>query len=376
MGMKILFIIESPSMGGAEKVLVDIANGLVSNHCDITVCSLFKNSIYGNEHQFDLSGYLTDSVNYRYLFNNDKRSAYSFASFFITKAPAWIYRLRIRGRYDRVVAFYEGVPTRFVSKARLKYGKKIAWLHTLTALSMKRLGNKQLAETETLYCSFDKVVAVSNSVARSFSNLFPSVAEKLVVAYNPVNIKNIQSLSEAPFDIQKPDCPLLVSVGRITKVKGYDRYLRVIRHLRADGFHFKVWIIGGGDRSALETYCNDNHLDNVHFWGSQDNPYPFMKYADWIVLPSKIEGLPTVILESLALGKATIATDCGGTREILGCSEYGLMVDNDKHSLYSGIKTALSDCKMKSLYEKKASLRVHLFETSSCTSRIEKVLEG
>ena len=58
--------------------------------------------------------------------------------------------------------------------------------------------------------------------------------------------------------------------------------------------------------------------------GFVDNPYPYIKQADILVSSSAWEGLPTVLIEALALGTPVVATDCpGGSAEILQDGKYG-----------------------------------------------------
>ncbi len=373
-GRRILFIIESPSMGGAEKVLVDIANALDSRKWDVTVCSIFKRSIYGKEHLFDVNNSLNQTVHYRFLSNNDCRPFFLLTNYCVARFPRLYYKLKISDKYDKVIAFYEGAPTSLVAHSHLKRGKKIAWIHTLTRLSLKGKDEKSIEEIAKAYSRFDRIVAVSECVAKSFADDFGSLSDKLVVTYNPIDIAKIPLKASISLTIDKPAVPLLVSVGRITGAKAYKRYLQVIRDLRDRGLNFQVWIIGGGSRSSLISYCEENKLDNVRFWDNQANPYPFMKMADWVVLPSRVEGLPTVILESLALGKAVIATDCGGPKEILGESEYGLLAGNDASALTQSLSNAIFHKDLQTRYEKTARQRAADFSLESCIPAIERIL--
>lgn len=372
---KILFLIESPTMGGAEKVLVDVVNTLDSETFQPTVCSLFKKSVYGKRYPYEVKMPFNDTVHYNCLFNNGNRWIALLTNFVLSKFPSHLYRYFLHDKYDVVVAFSEGAPTRLLSAAKLKHGKKIAWLHTSTELSQKGKTRENLRQEQERYGKFDKIVAVSDFVAKSFSALFPTLSDRVVVAYNPIDVDGIRSKASTSAPFRRGPELLLVSVGRMTEAKAYDRYLRVIRDLTVKGFVFQVWIVGGGDCSQLETYCRDNNLDNVSFLGNQVNPYPLMKMADWIVLPSLIEGLPTVILEGLSLGKAVLATDCGGTREIIGDSEYGILVENNEKCLREVLASILAGREDKDLYEQKALQRSLAFSLVKKITVIERILD-
>lgn len=366
---------ESPSLGGAEKVLRDMANALDPTKFQVTVCSLFKESVFGGRYPYKVKMQLNETVRFRYLFDNRYRWISRLANFGLSRFPSLLYRLFIRDKFDVTVAFYEGAPTRLLSAAKLRHGKKIAWLHTSTELSQKGKTGERLRQEQERYEKFDKIVAVSAFVAKSFSDLFPSLSDSVEVAYNPIDVDGIRRKASVSVPFRRGQEPLLVSVGRMAEAKAYDRYLRVVKNLKDRGLVFNVWIAGGGDCSGLESFCRENGLDNVSFLGHQDNPYPLMGLADWVVVPSRVEGLPTVVLESLALGKAVLATDCGGTREILGDSAYGLLVGNDEQSLAEGLSRVLSGQVDKRQYEAAALHRCSDFTLEARMPAIEEILK-
>lgn len=366
---------ESPSLGGAEKVLRDMANALDPTKFQVTVCSLFKESVFGGRYPYKVKMQLNETVRFRYLFDNRYRWISRLANFALSRFPAGVYHCLIRDKYDVAVAFYEGAPTRLLSAAKLKQRKKVVWLHTSTELSQRGNTKESLRQERERYGKFDRIVAVSQFVADSFTRLFPELSDRLVTAYNPIDVEGIRRKAADSVPFSRGPEPLLVSVGRMTGAKAYDRYLRVIRDLKSRGFSFQMWIAGGGDRSELEVFCRQNGLDNVTFLGNQPNPYPLMKMADWVVVPSRIEGLSMVVLESLALGKAVLATDCGGTREILGDSAYGLLVGNDEQSLTEGLSRVLSGQVDKRQYEAAALHRGSDFTLEARMPVIEEILK-
>lgn len=372
---KVLFLIESFTLGGAEKVLVDMVNALDPARFQVTVCSLFKESVYGKHYPYEVKMPFNETIHFRYLFNNRNRWLSQLANFGLSRFPAELYSCFIRDKFDIAVAFYEGAPTRLLSAAKFKHGKKIAWLHTSTGLSQKGKTGEILQQEQERYEQFDKIVAVSDFVAKSFSAIFPALTDRVVVAYNPIDVAGIRRKASVIVPFRRSPESLLVTVGRMTGAKAYDRYLRVVKNLKDSGLVFRVWIVGGGDCSSLESFCRENGLDNVSFLGHQDNPYPLMKLADWVVAPSQVEGLPTVVLESLALGKAVLATDCGGTREILGDSEYGLLVGNDEQSLTDGLSLALTNRCNKSQIEAAALRRCSDFTMEARMPVIEELLK-
>lgn len=369
-----LFIIESFSVGGAERALVDIVNHLDPDKFDITILSLFKHSV-NSAYPFEIPrSELRKGIRFKYLVNNHNKLIYRIFNYLLNHYPACVFRWFVGDKYDDVIGFYEGAPTRFVSKARLKRGRKITWLQTSVELSQKGKNEDAIKAEGIIYSAFDLIVSLSQGVKESFASMFPDLRDKVTVAYHPMDMAKVVRLGEEPPVVQRPETPLFVSVGRITWVKGHDRYLRIIENLLKKGYRFEVWIIGGGDRTSLEGYCSEHNLDNVKFMGNQANPFPFMKLADWFVMPSYVEGFGSVQMEALALGKAVIATKCSGTTELLGESEYGLVVDNSEEGLQEGLERVLSNNDLRSKYESVAKDRARLFDIDACIRRIEEVL--
>ena len=372
---KVLFLIESFIVGGAEKVLIDIVNHLNSNKYDITVCSVFKHSVYkGYDKTFEKP--FKDHINYRYLINNTYHWLYLIFNFFLARFPNIIYQLFIGDKYDTVIAFYEGLPTYWIANAKLKKGKKIAWLHTSTQLSQQGKSFLELEKQHKYYTEFEKIVAVSQGVADSFTTLF-NLKDKVTVIYNPINSQTIIEKSLLPSPIKKTTNPTFVSVGRMTEAKGYDRWLRILLKLKNKGYKFQSWIIGGGDRDKYEEFVKDNHLtDYIIFLGHQDNPYPYIQQADWIACPSLIEGLSTVVLESLILKKAIITTDCPGMKELLGENQYGIVCDNNEDTITYMIEKVLCIPSLQKQYESALLNYPFEFELKKSIYQIENLLDA
>ena len=374
MKKKVLFIIESFALGGAERALLDIVDNIDTDKFDVSIVSLYKHSVYARYKDM-INVELKPEIKCRYLVNNHVKWLYIPFNYLLNKVPSLLYRLLIGDRYDVAVAFYEGAPTYLVSKARLRRGKKMAWLQTSVALSQKNKSEDAVKAEGERYKAFYRVVALSNGVAESFVSMFPFMKEKVVVAYHPMQIGKIVSKGEESIDAGEPSRPLLLSVGRMTWAKGYDRYLRVLERLKAKGFQFTVWILGGGDRTEFEKYRDEAGLDNVRFFGNVENPYPYMRLADWLVLPSYVEGFGTVSMEAMALGTPVLATRCSGTAELLGDSEFGLVVDNGEASLEAGLEKILTDSDLKRRYESTTKERASRFDVDACLERIQEVLD-
>lgn len=375
MKTKVLFLIESFIVGGAEKVLIDIVDSLSKDKYDITVCSIFKESVYPN-YKKKFSQSFAPNVHYRYLVNNTIPGFSLLFNYLVNRIPSLLFHLLVRKKYDKVIAFYEGRPTQWVAQAKLGKTKKIAWLHTSTKLSQQGKNVSQLQREKLFYEDYSAIVAVSEEVKASFIQTFPSLRNQVRVINNPINAAIVRQKSSVVVNMPTPVRPLFVCVGRITEAKGYKRLLEIIRDLVAEHEEFQFWIIGGGDAQELHQYIRKHCLlQNVILLGHQSNPYPFMKMADCVVIPSYVEGLSTVVLEAFILGKPVISTDCGGSKELLDDSKFGILVENSKESLRKAIQYVIKTPSVLDRLSALSKKRGEYFNIETSMKSIEQILD-
>jgi glycosyltransferase involved in cell wall biosynthesis len=219
-----------------------------------------------------------------------------------------------------VVKALAGVPT-----------KHAVTLHTAFSREDYR-GKEQLKNIYTQVCTWlypkaDYVVAVSNAVAQDSQDYF-KLKKPIKVIYNPVVTPALYSKSSAEADhpfFQQKEAPVLLAIGRLSAQKDFSTLLRAFAELRKTQ-KVTLLILGEGEeRGLLESLAKELNLGaDLAMPGFVDNPYPYIKHADVLVSSSAWEGLPTVLIEALALGTPVVATDCpGGSGEILQQGFYG-----------------------------------------------------
>ena len=372
MKKKVLFLIESLIAGGAERVLIDLVNSIDKRRFDITVITVFKESIY-DWYQCKFDEPLSDDVHYRYLIDNTSSVKYRLFNFAFNRLPkSWLHRWLIGTDYDTEVAWYEGLPTTFLAHSSNKKSRKLAWLHYGGGLSINN--EEQRKAFQQIYASYDTIVGVSEGVSRDFISKmgegFP-----VLTRYNLIDDQLIAKKAQAILAERNTDLPLFVCVGRVCEVKGYDRLLRVCKRLQDGGKRFLLNIIGGGDNAALMTFVNQNGLqDCVSFLGHQSNPLPYVKAADWFVCGSYLEAFGMAILESMITGTPVISTDCSGTEELLGNSEFGIRCENSEDSLYMAMKNVLEHPELRASYAQKAIEKGKTFHKEELVAKIEEIL--
>lgn len=125
---------------------------------------------------------------------------------------------------------------------------------------------------------------------------------------------------------------LFIVVGRLSPEKGVDLFLPAVRDvIDTTGEDVRAYIVGDGpERERLKQLNRRLNLENrVVFTGFTPLPGDYMRLADCLVLPSRSEGIPNVVLEAMALEKMVIATKVGGVPEIISHERHGLLVDSE-----------------------------------------------
>lgn len=216
------------------------------------------------------------------------------------------------------------VPTRVVVSVHFNTGEVVARAKTLRDRTVRLW-------TRLFYPWADAVVAVSQGVAEDLITRTRLPREKVRVIYNPVVTPDLFSKAEEPLEhpwFRPGQPPVILGMGRLSQQKGFDILIRAFAQVRALR-PSRLLILGEGEnRSELERLVRDLKLSSdVSLPGFVPNPYAYMKRAAVFVLSSRWEGLPTVLIEALALGTTVVATDCpSGPAEILEGGHWGRLV--------------------------------------------------
>jgi glycosyltransferase involved in cell wall biosynthesis len=177
----------------------------------------------------------------------------------------------------------------------------------------------------------DAVVAVSHGVAQNVAGATGLPQDRVKVIYNPVITPDLLTNARAPVDhawFAPGAPPVVLAVGRLTWEKDFPTLLRAFALIRQPR-PARLLILGEGpERAALEAMVADLGLgEHVALPGWVSNPYTYMAHAAVFVLSSESEGLPTALIEAIAAGTPVVATDCvSGPREILQNGRHGRLV--------------------------------------------------
>ncbi len=200
-----------------------------------------------------------------------------------------------------------------------------------------------------LYPHADRVVAVSQGVADGLVALAGLRRERIEVIYNPIVTPVLEQQAAAGLDhpwFAAGQPPVILAVGRLTAAKDYPTLLRAFARLRARRAA-RLFILGEGElRDELQSLAASLNLSaEVQWAGFDPNPYRYIKRSAVLVLSSAWEGFGNVLVEALACGTQVVATDCpGGPAEILARGAYGRLAPvGDEASLAQAMEAALDE---------------------------------
>lgn len=220
----------------------------------------------------------------------------------------------------------------------------------------------------------DRIVAVNKSAQQDMKKFSRRNDVELIYNIHHFDLIHQQSLEpiESKSELEVLSKPTFLFVGHLFNVKAPDRLINAFASVIKKNPNVNLVFIGenseGFKEKILDGLIKKYGLkQNVFFWGHKSNPYKYMKACHALVSPSKDEGLPGVIIESLSLGKPVISTNSSmGVWEIMGCDEsYNPDLANVFHTDYGLItpNTCNENCNISMLADAMLlSLRTDIYK--------------
>ncbi len=146
--------------------------------------------------------------------------------------------------------------------------------------------------------------------------------------YNPIDKEYFLEKANEELDI---DFEYILAVGRFTDIKQFDVIINCYNDSILKSKNIKLIILGDGEEKKVlnQLVKKLNLINDVLILGFKQNPYKYMKNAKFLVMCSKFEGFPMVLIESLTCGTPLVSYDCpSGPSEIIIPNENGILVEN------------------------------------------------
>lgn len=381
----ILFVIDTLRMGGAEKSLISLLKSLDPQKVNVDLflfeqggvlqsqvpkwVKILDSDVLTRGMTLELRKYLGDVIKKGHFKAAFSRLIMSLNAKLNKKNRfSWDmvepYIPALETQYDAAIGYLEGFPDYFVlDKVTAK--KKIGWIHT------DYTGKSLPTEAISYYGRFDEMATISEVCRDAFVNLVPEAKDKIHVIENIVLPKEvIGKAKEEITDDWDNNRKHIVSVGRLDYQKGMDIAAQTAKILLERNVPFCWHVYGKGImKDEIDQYVKEQHLEEVFILeGLRENPYPYMKKADLIVQPSRVEGKSIVLDEAKILGKAIVVTAYPSVDDQIQNQITGLITGMNPESIANGIEEVLHNEELKKKLEKNA-----LEEGNNSIKAIDKV---
>jgi len=314
---RLLILDTELEMGGKEKLLYEFIARADRDRFRIAVCCLrpggyFKDKLVAMGVPFydGLLHHRFDAMAFRELESVIRKEKAEIVETFAHPNTVIFSSLaRLRSLVERVVVSYHAVGT----DAR---------------------GNVVKPYLRPLLRKLDGHIAVAEVQKRRLVDVDGLREDSVRVIYNGVDTAIFRPAAPDERDSQRralaipSDAVVLMAVGSLKAIKGVDVLLDAFAPIVKSEPRARLVIVGDGpDRAALEARARElNIAGQVTFLGLRDDVHALLRIADALVLASRTEALPTVILEAMASGLPVVASNVGGVPEMVEPDRSGLLV--------------------------------------------------
>jgi glycosyltransferase involved in cell wall biosynthesis len=318
-GRPIAFFLPSVRAGGAQRVVVNLVQGMAERGLQVDVALAIAEGAF-----------LTElPPNVRLV---DLRAGRLFRSL----RPLTAYLRETRPRVLISSISHANLIAIWAARLARRHTPVVVTEHT--TMSLANVPGSRLGErfgpmlVRAFYPWAASVVTVSRGAADDLARSTGLSRERMEVVYNPVITPRVLELARRVPDhpwFAAGALPVILGVGRLSQAKDFPNLIRAFAEVRRQRAA-RLLILGEGeDRAGLEALIAELGLgaDDVALPGFRDDAVSFMAHAALFVLSSAWEGLPTVLIEALAAGTPVVSTDCpSGPREILQEGRLGALV--------------------------------------------------
>jgi glycosyltransferase involved in cell wall biosynthesis len=363
--MKVLFVLDSLTCGGAEKSLVTLLSLIDYSKYDIDLLlfqrgGMFEEMVpqqvtildgleYARFTMASLNSVFSESVrtrDFKKLFARIKNSVRQRLSFKKVHSAQKFWESmgylidENPVQYDAAIAYSQGFPTYYVAE-KVKAEKKFAMVNTdYLAAGYDRTHDFQF------YNRYDTIVAVGENGKKIMQRTYPEFSKKIEVIYDILAPDVIGRMADAGRSYEDGYNGIrLLTIGRLSSPKGYDIAMEACRKLKDKGLKFRWYVLGEGSlRVQMEKYINKNELsENFVLLGARLNPYPYLKNCNIYVQTSKFEGFALTVAEARIFDKPIVTTNFDVVYEQINDGKNGLIVEMNADAVCKGILKLVED---------------------------------
>ncbi len=349
--MKIAFYIGGLVFGGAERVVVNLADYLHKQGMEISILTPNK-----SEKEYPMpegvARVLTDLTAEEVSFSRIKNIYLRYK-----KLRECIHSEKA----DLVVSFIGLNNINAISACRA--------LHLPVVVSVRSAPQREYASKRLKFAMkrlFPKATGIILQTREAYDYFPKSIQKRAVILPNPLREEFVRK----PFDGERQKT--IVTVGRLDGNKNQIVLLRAFEQVAEQYPDYRLVLYGEGPMSEKwqKLASGSPYADRIEFAGHVDRVADTIADAGLFVLPSLVEGMPNALMEAMALGIPCISANCsgGGPKELLGDNEYGVLVnfreakgfvsqEEQVNRLAKGLRSLLADDSLREEYGRKAHER-------------------
>lgn len=362
---RVLMILFNLAGGGAERASLDLLRALDRARFEPALLLIRQEGVYWHE--------VPDGIRVESLVAAGRRLRHAWP-----RLAAGLYRASASA--DVIVGGLEGDATYFAVLGGVVAKRPVvAWVHSHLEASMRAFRPLQRRLVRWTYPRTTSVVCVSHQAAVSLARAVGVPSVRALVIPPPVDLGRVCRLAGDDVDealAGDDGHGLLLGIGRLVPQKRFDVLIRAHAALRAAGSRHRLVILGEGPlRADLEALARTLGVtDSVALPGFASNPYPIIRRAAVVALPSDCEGSPLVLVEAMALGVPVVATPASS--EVVGDGRFGLVVPaGDWRALADACRHLLEHPAERARLASAARARAEEFEAGTIARRWADLLE-
>lgn len=301
--MKIDFYISSLSGGGAEKILVNLANKFSALGNDVSIISLEKREQFYSPHKnvatikVRNSGWLAPLKDFLHIHAILKQRKADVVISFLCRCNLLVLLASLFVK-QKVIVSDRNNPLK-------EHSRLVFFIQN------------------AIYLRSDRIIVQTNAIKKYYWKMLQN---RIEVIENPIDIQSLDAQIETPVKREK----VILSIGRLEPQKDFKTLIYAFYKVHKVHRDWIVKIFGYGNmESELKEIVGELGLeDKIIFCGRTERPYLEMRKASIFVLSSFYEGFPNVLCEAMYAGDLCIASDCiSGPRELIDNRENGWLFD-------------------------------------------------
>lgn len=358
---KLLFSAYTMDVGGIETALLSLLNELIKKY-EITLVLEKKQGVFLKE--------INEKIKViEYTPNNNKIVLFRKLINLIKRIK---FTLRYKNKFDFAASYATySRPGSFCARTASK--NNCLWIHSDYLGVYENKINEMIEFFQSVeYDKFSKIITVANRAKESFMKVFKDYDKEIHVINNLIDYKKILEKSEEKIELERDEYTTFLNVSRHDEhAKKLTRLINVCKKLKNENYKFKVLFVGQGPSTELYKQLIEGKglKEYIIMLGKKENPYPYFKISDSIILTSDYEGYPVVFVESMVLNKPIITTDVSDA-EIDIAGKFGIVTEKTEEAIYEAIKSFIE-----SNYKIKQKFNPEEFN-KEILSKIEEVINA